>query len=193
NGNLTWAYAVLGQIDRTFEAGSLALYEDPQSSSAYLFYGLSLFNLFGDFQRSSSELLQTQILQPVNQNILNDVVRGGTDYTMLIEQPKIQGSLQGFVGNRDTQLGSFFITGAKDEFAGEQAVNYANTDGPKSKNSDSRVWSSTSLVKWAPTFRSSLFFEAFHFDQRTGDIFENARGFTPNDPDLRVDTKATRF
>jgi tetratricopeptide (TPR) repeat protein len=193
NVNLTRAYVALGQTDRALAAGIRALYEDPQSSSAHLFYGLSLFNLFGDFQRSSSELLQTQILQPVNQNILNDVVKSGTDYTMLIEQPKVQGSVQAFGGNLDTQSGSFFVTAAREQIAGEQFLNYSRTDGPKPTNSDVRNWSSTTFLKWAPTFRSSLFFEAFHFDQRGGDIFENARAFTANDPDLRVTTKATRF
>ncbi|MFQ5540521.1 MAG: TonB-dependent receptor domain-containing protein, partial [Candidatus Binatia bacterium] len=187
NVNLTRAYLDLGQQERALATGILALHEDPQSSSAHLFYGSTIFSLFREARSGLSELLQTRILQPVNQNTFNTF----NDYTSILEQPRIQGTAEATGGNLDSQGGSLSLTGGTTRLAGAHFLNYSRTDGPKSKNSDERAWASDAFVKFATSPRSSLLLEFFHFDDRGGDIFLNRRGFTRNDPDLTRNNHTT--
>ena len=109
NVNLTRAYLDLGQQEKAFATGILALHEDPQSSSAHLFYGSTIFSLFREAQSGLSELLQTRILLPVNQNTFNTF----NDYTSILEQPTIQGTAEATGGNLDSQGGSLSLTGGQ--------------------------------------------------------------------------------
>ena len=187
NVNLALAYMALGQAERALAAGVRAAHEDPQSSSAHLFYGSLIGLTLGAYQPGLSELLQTRLLLPVNQNTFNTF----NDYTMLLEQPRLQGSLEGGGGSLGTGLASLSVTGGTSRIAGEQFLTYSTTDGPKRWNSDEESWSSATFLKWAPPLRSSAFVHVFHQEQAGGDIFVDQRHFTANDPDLRQNAQAT--
>jgi len=187
NVNLALAYVALGQSERALAAGIRAIHEDPQSSSAHLFYGALIGLGLGAFQPGLSELLQTRLLLPVNQNTFNTF----NDYTMLLEQPRLQGTLEGSGGSFDSGGGTLSLTGGIGRVAGEQFSTFATTDGPKRSNSDEQSWSSATFIKWAPTLRSSAYVQLFHQEFKGGDIFFDQRHFTPNDPDLRQNAQAT--
>lgn len=174
NVDLALAYLALGQTARAYAAGVRALHEDPQSSSAHLFFS----TVTG---RPASEVLQTRLLQPVNQNTFNTF----TDYTMVLEQPRVQGTLEGFGGNLDTAGGRLTVTGGTTDMAGAQVMRYGTTDGPKAFNSNDESWVTNTLVKWAPDARSTVFGHVLHAESRGGDTSVDSQHFVPNDPDLR--------
>ncbi|MBI3456576.1 MAG: TonB-dependent receptor [Candidatus Rokubacteria bacterium] len=186
NVDLSRAYVALGQADRTRAVGIRALHEDPQSSSTHLLYASALRAL-NAIQPANSELLVTRLLLPVNQLAFNTF----NDYTSLLEAPRLQGTLEGTVGSFDTREGSVVLFGGTTRVAASTVVTYSRTEGPKPANSDDENWATLTLLKWAPTLRSSAFVQLFHAADRGGDTFANQRGFTPNDPDFRKDARST--
>lgn len=187
NVNLALAYLALGQQDRALAAGIRALHEDPQSSSAHLFYGAVVGLGLGGLQPGLSELAQTRLLLPVNQNTFNTF----NDYTSLLEQPRLQGTLETTGGSFGTYGGSLSVTGGTTRLAGEQFLSYSSTDGVKPKNDDNEVWGVATFLKWAPTLRSGAYLQLLHQESRGGDITRDQRHFTPNDPDLRQNIQTT--
>lgn len=186
NVDLSRAYVRLGQTERALALGIRALHEDLQSSSTHLFYASTL-TARGAAVQGISELAQTRLLLPVNQTTFNSF----NDYTALLEAPRVQGSLDGTVRSRDTVEGSVLVFGGTTKVAGSTLLSGLRTDGLKPANSDERGWTWLTLLKWAPSFRSSAFLQLFHTEAKGGDTFANQQAFTPNDPDFRRRSRAT--
>ena len=182
NVDLAKVYRLLGQNERARIAAIRALEADPASSGAHLFFANTLAELgLRGTSATLSELTQTQVLLPVNQNAF----AAANEYTSLFERPRVDATLEGTVDSLKTKDGFALISGGNNQVAFRAAGDYMRTDGFRPVNDDARQGSAVVIAKASLTPSQDLLFSYTHLDGREGDLFRDQQFFLANDPDVR--------
>jgi len=117
NVDLAQAYKELGLLARAKAHAIFSVREDPTNSSAHLFLSTP-FREEGKARAGIRELLKAQMLAPANVNTFNTF----HDYTVMFEGPRIQGELEGALGEHGLWNSNLFLLGGTSRAAGDILV-----------------------------------------------------------------------
>ncbi len=117
NVDLAQAYRELGLLSRAKAHAILSVREDPTNSSARLFLSTP-FREEGKARAGIRELLRAQMLAPANVNTFNTF----HDYTVMFEGPRIQGELEGAMGELGLWNSNLFLQGGTSRTAGDLLI-----------------------------------------------------------------------
>ncbi len=133
NVNLAEAFKEMGLLAWARNRAILSVRDDPSNSSAHLFLA-SAFREEGRTRAGVRELLRARLLMPVNVNSFNTF----HDYTMLFEGTRLQGELEGGVGEHNSRFGDVLLQGGSGPLAGLIAVRGDETKGCHGENNGER-------------------------------------------------------
>jgi tetratricopeptide (TPR) repeat protein len=127
NIDLSILYDKLGLSAWARNKALASIKQDFINPAGHLFMGGALYQMGGLSWPFSGEYLLARLLQPANQNTFNSF----NDYTTFFEQPTINGTISGLLGNKNTAGGSLTAFGAVPNvgLAFGTALSYAKTDG----------------------------------------------------------------
>jgi tetratricopeptide (TPR) repeat protein len=114
NVDLAQMYKDLGLLSRARSHAILSVREDPTNPSAHLFLSTP-FREEGKARAGIRELLKAQMLAPANANTFNTF----HDYTLMFEGPRIQGELEGALGEHGLWNSNLFLLGGTSRAAGD--------------------------------------------------------------------------
>ncbi len=117
NVDLAQIYKELGLSARAKAHAILSVREDPTNPSARLFLSTP-FREEGKARAGIRELLKAQMLAPANVNTFNTF----HDYTLMFEGPRIQGELEGGVGELGLWNSNLFLQGGTSRAAGDLLI-----------------------------------------------------------------------
>lgn len=117
NVDLAQAYKDLGLLAQAKAHAIFSVREDPTNSSAHLFLSTP-FREEGKAKAGIRELFKAQMLAPVNINTFNTF----HDYTVLFEGPRLQGELEGGVGELGLWNSNLFLQGGMPRAAGDLLI-----------------------------------------------------------------------
>lgn len=180
NVDLSLLYASLG-LNAWAERKALAsIKQDYFNFSAHVFYAGALLRREDRARPFASEALLGRILQPANANTFNSF----NSYTMLFEQPDVQGTLTGTLGNLETQGANLIVSGAVPEAdLAFQAIGSLDRTAGWSGDQDAALSGLGLLAKWQPTIQDNLTFSVRHLDSSLdGDLFRLWQYDFPPDP-----------
>jgi tetratricopeptide (TPR) repeat protein len=183
NVGLAKVYRLLGQNERARIAAIRALEADPASSGAHLFFANTLAELGLQGTRATlSELTQTQVLLPVNQNAF----AAFNEYTSLFERPRIDATLEGTLDSLETRDGFGLVSGGNNRVAFRASGDLMRTEGFRPVNDDARQASAVVIAKANLAANQDLLLSYTHLGGRQGDLARDQQFFLANDPDRRL-------
>lgn len=180
NVNLSLLYGQLGLSAWGTNKALSSVKEDYTNFAGHLFLGGSLLDRGDRTIPGGSELLLARILQPANDNTLNQF----NEYTSFFEQPSVGGSVTGTAGSDDTIGGNAVVYGAVPErsLAFSGAVSYGSTDGWRGTNSE-RTKGASMLLKIDGTQKDRYYLSLRCLDQSRGDPYAARYEYdAPSDP-----------
>lgn len=169
---------VYNRLGLTYWGSYLAmrsLQSDFSISGAHKFLGTSYALLRGRTQARGSELLQSRLLSPVNENSFNTF----NTYTSLFEVPDYNGLVAASAGEDGIMDYTASINGGTGKYALLQGISYYQEDGYLPHNDDYSAWNAITMLKYATGARSHLYgsFAAYLEDEgdhaSSWDPFEN--------------------
>ncbi len=180
NVNLSLLYEQLGLSAWGTNKALSSVKEDYTNFAGHLFLGGSLTGQGDRTIPGGSELLLARILQPANENTLNQF----NEYTSFFERPSLGGAVSGTAGSNDAIGGNAIVYGAVPEasLAYSGAVYYGSTDGWRGTNSE-RTKSAAMMLKIDGTPRDRYYLSLRYLDQRRGDPYTARYEYdAPSDP-----------
>jgi len=178
------------QLAKIEASRSLGL--NPSNHSAHRFLSDTYAHLPRHEIARVSELLQSQLLQPININPvqpalpfvdLNPVSRigpassGASEYTSLFERDQLQFTASGAIGNMETLGGDVIASGLWEDFSFSAGVSHIETDGFRDNNDqENDVYNL--FAQWTVSPRLNLQAELRNRDTEQGDLGLN---FDPED------------
>ncbi|NND71542.1 MAG: TonB-dependent receptor [Rhodothermales bacterium] len=190
--SITRIYENLGFNQLAQIEASRSLRLDPSNHSAHRFLSDAYSRLPQHEIARISELLQSQLLQPVNINPvqpglpfigLNPVSRIGpaesrsSEYSSLFERDQLQLTASGAIGNMDSLDGEVIASGLWDDLSFSAGISHSETDGFRDNNDqENEIYNL--FAQWAVSPRLSLQGELRHRETEQGDLNFN---FDPED------------
>lgn len=166
NINLSTLYNQLGLNSWARNKALASIKYDYTSYDGHLFYAGSLRT---DEDRSysfTSEALLARMLQPANVNTFNNF----NNYSSLFEQPKVQGTVSGLVGENATYGGSGEVFGAiPDANTAFSLGGFYETSDRWRENNFTRTGSGVAIAKWQPTLNDGFLATVSHTQVEQGD------------------------
>jgi hypothetical protein len=161
-----------------------SLQSDFSLSGAHRFLGSSYLALRrGRTQAGGSELLQSRLFSPVNENSFNTF----NTYTSLFEIPDFNTRLVTSAGEKGVKEGAISVNGGSGKYAVAQVVSYYDENGYLPENDDYSLWNTISMIKYSTAPRAHLYGSFVFFDSNEGDHAPTWDPFT-NDPDFRLES-----
>lgn len=189
NVRLADSYRILGLDEwANFHAVRSNL-DDYANASAHLFLGDTFLNLPGRTLAAGSELLWGRLLQPANVNTFNSF----NSYTTFFERPRIDLTLAGLYGSRDTAGGSALVSGGMRRLAYRAFFTFDRTAGFRQVNDQEEAHTAIGLLKYGLTPNSTLTLSFSHQQTDQGDPAAGPLVSQRNDPNLKVFTRQGRF
>jgi Flp pilus assembly protein TadD len=204
--SLARIYDDLGFDQLALNGASRSLADDPANHSAHRFLADAYARLPRHELARSSELLQAQLLQPINVNPvqpsqaftdLNLVAATGpanaafNEFHPLFERDRLQATASAFVGDHDTFGDEIVVSGLVDKFAVSAGQYHSETDGFRQNNDvENELYDLFFQAALTPKLNLQAEYRRRETDQ--GDLFSN---FDLDDlaPDNRVSIEQDVF
>jgi tetratricopeptide (TPR) repeat protein len=186
NYNLARSYNQLGLGEWAYSKAVTAVNHDPTNSSAHLFLSKSFTK--SESMAAEQDLLLFRVLSPANQNTFMNLVEN--DYTPMFEMPYNRITVQGGIGNWNSQKTiQDHVVNAYGGLPGAAYYllgNYTQDQGFRGQNSDSQHLDYQAGFKLEPTVNGTLTGIFQYVDGKRGDNSNLNDWRYRNDPALRL-------
>lgn len=181
NISLAQAYEMLGLSVWGSFLAMRSLQADFSTSGAHRFLGHTYLKLRARTKAAGSELLQSRITMPVNENSFNTY----NNYTSLFETPEYNSSIIAKAGDDEVREYTGTLYGGSGRYAFAHATSYYNDSGYLPENNDYESWWSTTYLKYSLGMRAHIFASFTSLLEDYGD-FPNTWNPFQNDVDFRT-------
>uniref|UniRef100_UPI00211B1D5C tetratricopeptide repeat protein n=1 Tax=Crenothrix polyspora TaxID=360316 RepID=UPI00211B1D5C len=186
--SLAWIYDTLGFNQRGILEASNSLAVDPTNYSAHRFLSDSYVRFPARGAAQTSELLQAQLLQPININpiqphlsVSNRSMPIGLgvseplfrDYTRVFERNRPQLTVSGLYGNLDTNGDEVVLSGIYDNISYSFGQFHFSSDGFRTHNADINHDIYNAFLQAAITDKLNIQFEYLHKETKQGNIIQD--------------------